>query len=252
MSLVLSQNVTAISYGGLTTSFLGIGGTAPYTYSILAGGAGGSIDFATGIYTSPFNIPSTPKTSIDTIQVVDSLAAVATSTISIGTALELLCDVLQNQLSASPMNLLPGRVYLWDQKINEPTDNAPWIAVSLLTCKPFGNNITYASDSGLSSVQSVNMQGTVTIDIISRGPAARDFKEFVLMALNSVYSEQQQEANSFYIGRIPTSFVNLSQVDGAALPYRYQISVAIQYCVTNNISVQYFNDFDTSEIVVNS
>ena len=65
------------------------------------------------------------------------------------------------------------------------------------------------------------------------------------MALNSVYSESQQEGNSFSIGRLPAhgGFRNLSMVDGAAIPYRYQISINIQYAVSSQQSIEYFDTF---------
>lgn len=246
MSISVIQNATAVS-PGISTAFLGIGGTGPYTYTVLPGGAGGTID-SSGIYTAPSSLPQTPSTSIDTIRVVDSLGAVASGTILVGSALELLCDILQNQLG-----LAPGRVYLWDQKINMPTDNGLYIAVSVPMCKPFGNNISYLSSSGLNSNGVVNMMATVDIDIISRGPAARDEKEQVLIALMSVYSEQQQEANSFHIARLPVSgkFINLSQIDGAAIPYRYKISFNMTYGVTKLKPVPYFSDFRQPSVVTN-
>lgn len=248
MSLALNQNATAIA-PGMTSFFAGSGGTPPYAYSIVANGAGGTIDPVTGFYSAPFTIPGTPISSYETVQVADSVNAIARAQILIGTPISLFCEILQTQ-----MQLAPGRVYFWDQKINQPTDNDLYIAVSIPTCKPFANSITY--DSGLTDLhsnQSVNMLATVDVDIISRGPAARDQKELVLMALNSVYSEQQQEANSFYISRLPAGgrFINLSQVDGAAIPYRYKISMNMQYAVNTIQPVQYFSTFLMPTVATN-
>ncbi len=293
MSLALLQNVTATGFG-TTTYFGASGGTAPYTFSILTAGAGGSINPNSGLYTAPIGFLSTATNSIDVIQVTDSLAATSSAAIMVGGALELFCDIIQNQLS------LPNdHVYLWDQKINQPIDSALYVAVSVPSCKPFGNNIQYITgetgptsslfsyrtyafpavpgstpfqtydayntswfwlsysqeaDAPLLSVQSVNMQATVDVDIISRSTAARDQKELVLMALQSVYSEQQQEANSFSISRLPISgrFINLSNVDGAAIPYRYRISFSLQYSVSQTTQVQYYNQFATPTFVVNA
>lgn len=247
MSLSIIQNVSAIGYGGLSTSFVGVGGTGSLTYSVLPGGAGGTIDASTGIYTSPAQIPLTPQTSVDTIQVEDSLSATATTTILIGTALELVCDIIQTE-----MGLDNGRVYLWDQKINEPTDSGLWVAVSMPLCKPFGNNISFDGSMGFQSNQVLNLVANVDVDILSRGPSARDQKEFVVMALNSVYSEQQQEANGFQISRLTTSFINLSQIDGAAIPYRYKISFRLNYAVVKAEPVPYFDTFEEPEVTVNS
>lgn len=246
MSISVQQLVTALS-PGLSTSVGAQGGTAPYVFTIVPGGAGGTIDSSSGEYTAPGNIPLTPQTSIDTIQVTDSLNAFGYGKIKICTALLLFCDILQNQLG-----LDDNHIYVWDQKINQPIDSGLYIAVSVQSCKPFGNNISFdGTGSGLVANQSVNMWAHIDVDIISRGPAARDQKEFVVMALNSLYSEQQQEANSFHISRLSTAFINLSNIDGAAIPYRFKISWGMQYTVTNNQSVPYFDSFETPSVATN-
>jgi hypothetical protein len=246
--LLLNQTITAL-IPGLTSSFLASGGTPAYVYSVRANGAGGTINSSTGIYTAPAVGKSNPINLYDVVQVKDSLGAIATAQILVGTPLLLFCEILQNQLS-----LPQGRVFLWDQKIMQPTDSGLYIAVSVPICRPFGN--TYVPDgsgSGLNAVQSVNMMATLEIDAISRGTDARDRKEEIIMALYSVYSQQQQEINSFSIGRLPAGsrFLNLSQIDGAAIPYRYKISVNMQYSVTKTLAVPYFGTFQGPTVSTN-
>ncbi len=242
MTLALTQNLTAIA-ANMLASFLAVGGVSPYTYSVIAGGAGGTINASTGQYTAPAQASSSPNGAYDTIQVVDSAAAVATSQILIGTPLILFCDVIQTGLG-----LANGRVYLWDQKLMQPSDNSLYVAVSVSACKPFG--VGNQSIAGQQS-QAVNMQASLDIDIISRGPAARDQKELVILALSSVYAEQQQEANSFYISQLSNSFVNLSHVDGAAIPYRFRISCKLIYCVVKTQPEAYFTQFASPTIYTN-
>lgn len=248
MSLSLTQNYTAI-VPGRSAYFLALGGVAPYTYSVIAGGAGGSINSSSGAYTAPPTMTAYPASSLyDTIQVIDAMSATATAQILVGTAIFLFCEVIQNQ-----MGLANGRVYVWDQKIFQPTDSGLYVAVSVMSPKPISNIVEYdGSGSGLNSVQTVNMYAIVDIDIFSRGPAARDQKELVIAALNSVYAQQQQEANSFYIGKISTNFINLSHVDGAAIPYRFKISVALQYMVKKILAVPYFDNFNGPQTNTNS
>jgi hypothetical protein len=98
------------------------------------------------------------------------------------------------------------------------------------------------------------MYAQLQLDIISRGPAARDQKELVILALNSTYSQTQQQANSFLIGTLPAGgqFKNLSNIDGAAIPYRFSIDVGMQYFVSKTTAVPYFNTFPTPEIYTNA
>lgn len=248
MTLSISQTYSAIG-PHTTSSFLGSGGVKPYVYSVVPGGAGGTINSKTGVYTSPQILDSSPTKAYDIVKVTDSTAAIATSRILVGNALLLFCDVIQKE-----MGLADGRVYVYDQKIFQPTDYDLYIAVTEAIPKPFGNNRQYATDSDnvYKQFQSVNMQSMLDIDAISRGPSARDRKEEIIMALNSTYSEQQQEANAFFIGNISTHFLNLSNVDGAAIPYRFKISCMIQYCKTKITPVNYYDKFQTPALTVST
>lgn len=243
MTLSLVQSATAVGSNG-PASFLGLGGVAPYTYAVLAGGAGGSINLSTGIYTGPAQVSSDPIKAYDTIRVTDSAGATATAQILVGNALILFSDIIQNQ-----MGLSSDRIWLWNQKVMQPTDSGLYIAISVPICRPFGSGNTIVN--GI-QIQSVNMQATVDIDLISRGPEARDRKEEIILALNSVYAEQQQAANSFYIGKLPprSQFLNLSNVDGAAIPYRYRISINMQYFIRKTQTAPYFDAVEL-EILTN-
>lgn len=246
MTLTLTSNVSAIG-AGLTTYFLANGGTAPYAYTVVSGpnAAGGTIDPSSGQYSSPAQLPNSVQNAYDTILVTDSTSATTTLKLLVGSPLILFCDILQKQLG------LPNdHVYLWDQKLIEPHDYNLYVAVSVLSSKPFGNT-NYFDGNTNQSVQSMNMLDQLQIDIISRGPAARDQKANVLMALNSNYAEQQQEFNSFFIGKLSTNFINLSQIDGAAIPYRFQISITLQYFAKLIQSVDYYDTFDQPTVLVN-
>lgn len=249
MSLALTQNYTAIVPNSDFAQFVATGGTSPYAYTVLPNGAGGFIDPDSGNYFAPTSMTAYPATQLyDTIQVTDASSLTATAQILVGTPLFLFCDILQTQ-----MGLDNNHCYLWDQKIFQPIDSALYAIVSVPMTKPFGNSNRPLNGDGSQADQYVAMYAKVDIDIISRSPAARDQKELVVLALNSIYSQQQQEANGFYIGKLPISggFVNLSSIDGAAIPYRYKISYAIQYQVNLINSVPYYDSFQPPQVYVN-
>lgn len=242
--MILTGSTYALA-PSISSPFSASGGTPPYTYSVNPGGAGGTIDASTGLYAAPNQISSDPFKTYDTITATDSLSVTATAQVFIGTPLFLVCDILQQELG-----LPAGSVYLWDQKINIPKDGGLYIAVGVASCKPFGVSTDYdSSGPGLDAVQSVNMMATLDINILSRSSIARDRKEEIVLALSSVYAEQQQELNSFMIGRLTKSFVNLSEEDGAAIPYRFVISVNIQYAYRKTAAAQYFDDFSDVDVV---
>lgn len=218
-----------------TKPFSPLGGTGPFTWSVLPGGAGGTVN-GSGLYTAPATLNDDPSKNTDIVKVQDSLSAVAQAPVMVGSPLELFCDVIQTE-----MGLAPGRVYLWDQKIFEPTDSGLWIAVAVMSPKPFANSNFH--DTSGNSIQSVNMHVGLSIDVISRSISAVRRKEEVILALNSDYSNSQQELNGFRIFPISHAFVNLSEIDGAAIPYRFNISVNVQYQLTKSKAVPFYDTF---------
>lgn len=232
MSLELLQATDSVSPYAVI-AFEGDGGVEPYVYSVVSGG--GSINASTGIYTAP------GSTAVVVVKVTDDDDVEATATLNVRSPLELFCEVIKEE-----MELEDDQVFLWDQKFNVPNDSRLYIAVGVLTCKPF-SNINYLNSAG-QSVQEVNMQATLSVDIMSRNTSALTRKEEVILALQSNYAQSQQEINSFYIGKISSSFVNLSQEEGAAIPYRFNISVNIQYFSTKIKTVPYYDTFEGPEV----
>lgn len=240
MALGLTASYTAIS-PNLNSSFLATGGTGPYVYSILRGGsAGGSIDASSGLYTAGMVYGN------DTILVTDSTTPKplqSTLDILVGTPLQLVCDIIQTY-----MGLSQGRVYVYNTKLNLPTDSGLYIAVGIRDCKPFGNStVTY---NGVAT-QAINMLARLDINVMSRSIDALNMKEQVLLAFNSIYAEQQMELNSFFIAPISVGFVNLSQIDGSAIPYRFVITSQLQYFVSPTMNIPYMDTFVPAKIVTN-
>lgn len=227
--MTLTGNATAVA-PGVPVNFGASGGTAPYTYSVANGGAGGTINSSTGAYVAP------QAYGVDTIAAVDAHGVSSSAAIKVGSYLVLLGDIIQSQLG-----LAQGQVYLWDGKLTIPTDSNLYVAISVENVRQFGFRFQAdGSGSGMVGRQSGNFQAQVGIDIISRGTLALDNKEQIALALISAYSQAQQELNSFYIAQLPTGFVNLSEADGAAIPYRFHISVKVMYAMAMNQNIGYF------------
>lgn len=228
--MILSASTLAIG-NSLTSSFLASAGTGPYVYSVVPGGVGGTINSSTGVYTAPSS-----GTGVDTIMATDSLSESVTAEILVASPLELFCDVIRTE-----MGLSSDQVFLWDQKFTIPNDSRIYVAVSVLSCKVFGTKLTLDN-------QSVSMKAVLGVDIMSRNFDAVTRKEEVVMALSSHYSESQQELNSFYIASQPSAFTNLSQEEGAAIPYRFNLTIAVQYSVSKVKAAPYYDTFDTVEV----
>lgn len=243
MTLTLTQSARAIGPRN-TASFYAKGGVEPYLFEVKPGGAGGSVNPETGYYTAPNGFHSSPAQMYDEIIVTDYAGAMASTRIMVGSPLMLLCEIIQSELGLSN-----GRVYVWDQKLPQPKDSGLYVAVSVPSVKPFGASNRYNPTTN-ESEQFVSVQAAIEVDIISRGPDARDRKEEIILALDSDYSRRQQDANSFSIGRLSNRFINLSEVDGAAIPYRYKASFQMQYAFVKYQETEYFDTFPSFEVTV--
>lgn len=236
MSLSISPSSADLNLGG-TVTFTGVDGTAPYRYTLLDGE--GSLNETSGLFTAE----GFSGTAV--VEVTDSAGATARAQVVVNSALTRFCRILQLE-----MGLDEGQVYLWDQKLMIPPDDRLYIAVGVLNCKPFGSaREMLDGESDLQEVLSVNMLAALQIEIMSRGPQARDRKEEVILALKSIRALQQQEAYGFMVAQLSSSFVNLSQIDGAAIPYRFSISVNVQYSVTKTKSVPFYDSFSEADVV---
>jgi len=69
------------------------------------------------------------------------------------------------------------------------------------------------------------------------------------MALNSDYSQRQQSANSFRLALLSARMINISELDGSAIPYRFNTEINITYFSKLVKPVDYFNEFVLSEPV---
>lgn len=235
----------------IRASFLATGGVGDYTYEVLPDGAGGTIDAETGWYTAPSIWNPDPRHAFDTIRATDENSETAEAQIMVGSPLRLFCDIIQRG-----MGLPANRVFLYQQKIFQPQDDALYVVVYYGVGKVFGNNNrSSASDdeADLISDQYVAEAATLRVEVLSRSPEALWKKEEVLLALTSEYAQNQQMLNTFYIGRVPPSgrIQNISQRDGAAIPYRFEIPINIQFAYPKSGIIEFFDNFEDPEVFAN-
>ena len=94
------------------------------------------------------------------------------------------------------------------------------------------------------------MQENIQIDVVSRSNDALTRTWEVIAAMNSIYSQQQQELNNFKIFRLPRSFVNASYAEGGSQLNRYTLLIPCMVWYRKDMVISsplgdYFNDFTT-------
>lgn len=253
MSLTLFGTKSALA-PGLTASFSSSGGTAPYVYSVQGGGPGGTIDPTTGLYTAPASVANASPFA-DTVVVTDDLGAKATASVLVGNAWMLFLEIIQRAL-----NLDPQIMAFENQKWFEPTNSfkGMWVSLMFPSLKtiasglhPVGAPVGPGGPSWETTEKWANFSGPVDIHIMSRDRSALNRKEELVMALTGPYSRFQQTANSFYIARVPLNIVDVSGVDGDAIPWHFVVTVVMQYGTSKIFSPDFYDTFGQAEIVVN-
>jgi hypothetical protein len=234
---------------GITTTFEASGGIAPYTFSLVAGSQGSITSL--GVYTAPETPGNYQKSTRARILVVDSTPVTPlelTFDVSVLNVLGLLGDSI-----AEFMGLNNGQIMIYNQKYNIPQDTKPYIALNFVSNKPYASVKKHETISGqFCSVQEISNSAVIDIDIMCRTIEALERKEEILMALKSDYSINQQAFNSFNLSTLPQSFINLTSEEGAAMLYRFKISIALQYTVRRVKQVDYYDQFNEPTILTNA
>lgn len=155
-----------------------------------------------------------------------------------------ICRILQNQL-----NLTDKQIWIYNQKRDIPNDFGMYFVVNLQGQRVIGNvRREVATISGMMEEQSVHNLAVFSVDIFSRSPQVREMMDLAIMALNSTYSQQIQEAKGFQIARNSFQVTNTSEVEGVAELNRYSISFNVTYMSETTKSISYYDTFSKEVI----
>ena len=158
----------------------------------------------------------------------------------------MLLDIIRRE-----MNIPDENTWIYNQRHKITSEDALYLVAFFVAANPYGNRKIYITDSvtgQLVEEQLVCVQETWQIDIRSRTQEALERKHEVLMALDSTYAVQQQEACGFQIARIPMSFVDMSHTEGTARLNRYVLRVPILRAYTKSKPVSYYDTFNQPDI----
>lgn len=239
--LELKSPITAIGFSR-HINISASGGTAPYVYSLKQNGVGGSITLledGSATYFAPTHLPSS-GICVEEIKVEDAENHKASTNIIVGDYVTIFCDVIAHELNLS------GRVFIANQKFEWPKDDGLFVVVEVGDPKLIGNNVEYYTINNVySEVATVNSCATISVNAYSRGLAAMQRFPEILMAFASTYGQQQQSRNGIRIATSPSGprVHNLSELDGNAMLYRYQMDVSVFHNDIKIKEVDYFNSF---------
>lgn len=153
------------------------------------------------------------------------------------------------------MQIPDDRIWIRDQNVVIPNDQDLFVAVGFTDGRIMSaRNQTFSDTVDGSEVmkerQRICVAENIQIDIQSRSNESILRRWEAIAALRSVYSEQVQESGYFKIFRIPTSFINTSETEGAEKINKFSITIVchVWYSKEKIISSpngDWYDNFDT-------
>jgi hypothetical protein len=165
--------------------------------------------------------------------------------------------LILREIIKTEMSLNKEAIFIYNQEVNFQDTfnkmlllNPPQkiiITLQQTTSKVFSNNNYIVQDSllGLKEEQNMIIKENYLIDILSQTDDARKQKEKIIFALNSTYSKQLQEKYGINIFRIPSSFNNLSELEGPLINHRYETEISVISSYNQTKGINYYNTFET-------
>ena len=158
---------------------------------------------------------------------------------TIRTTLDFICDIIEKEL-----DLDESRVLIWNERTKLPKDDDLFVLVGYNgSPKPISSrNILVPLAEGAEEHQEINMQEMISINVCSKNLDAIQRKEEILMAMNSLYAQGSQEANSFKIFK-NASIEDLSSLEGSGMLNRYQMTFVVFAWYSKTKAAEYFDTF---------
>jgi hypothetical protein len=154
--------------------------------------------------------------------------------------IQILCDIIRAELV-----LNENQVLVYNQKWDIPPNEDLYVSLSIISAIVYcGSNVqSYASETGYTETKTIQKLEIIGIDIMSKGIQALLRRYEIIIALQSVYSQQQQEKYNIKICRLPINFIDLSYLEGAARLNRYHASVHVYSTLEMTKSINYFDTY---------
>lgn len=155
---------------------------------------------------------------------------------------QIICDILQSELG-----LDPGQVMTYNQRFPIPPCNGVIITVGFVGRTAYSNTNRQSSD-GLNQEQALACAELLSVNIMSGNQSSNDLYPFVVMALNSTYSEQTQDKYQFRIGIIPTNASDTSFLEETTQVTRQTVTLQCLRSYSKIKAIDYYDTF-TDEIL---
>jgi hypothetical protein len=156
---------------------------------------------------------------------------------------KILADIIQTHM------IIPdGRIVLYNQDFDKPTDRELFIVISTGPSTVIGNTNTF-DDSTDEEISSTVLRTQLIVELTSYDKSAKLRSHEVWQAIRSTYSQQIQETNNIQISR-GGDILDISGVDGAKSLNRSQVPIYINYVKTKRTAITPIDKFQPTEVLI--
>jgi len=112
------------------------------------------------------------------------------------------------------------------------------ISIGFMSLKPIGTSVRAIGD-----VEEIGttMSGQVVVDIYGPSFDVMTRQSEIIQAVCSSRSKDSQTAGGFLIAQVPSTFNDISGIDGAMIPYRFQITFGVQFITKKSKIIEYYD-----------
>ena len=154
--------------------------------------------------------------------------------------------VLLSQWAADWLGVPRVRSMVYNQKWNIPPGPEMFQVFSVVSDQPYASGLSYASDPVTGDLQETigtNCRSIVQWELWSRNADARLRRFKACAFLHSTACQQLCEQHGFAIASAPSSFGDLSYLDGSARVNRFQLTFSVLTGDSQTRTVESFGHF---------
>lgn len=158
--------------------------------------------------------------------------------------LKTVCDIIKTGLS-----LQEDQIWIYNQKVNIPTDGRIYVVVSFDDEEVFAANLhPKEKETGLDTDTGINVKTNISINTFSAGTECIKRKYEIIGAMRSVYSLQKQEKLNMQIAKNPRVCMDASFATPTERLYSYHYEYSIMHVEKVSHEVDYYNDFSRADM----
>lgn len=154
---------------------------------------------------------------------------------------EYIVDIIRKEMGLNQQNIW---IHSQNRKI-PPQSMELYVTVGCVDFLPISSKSRYNPDDD-TEIQTIYGRASVQIDILSRSIEARQRRGEILMALNSFYSKNVQDAHQFRIFWLPARFINTSSLEGGSEINRFSLIIRAMISEDKVKSTPFYDTFNAT------